>query len=54
MSPGALDDRFSGSALQGGEVKDGAVIHGEQKLQEAVTKAAHAVVENQVNSLALR
>jgi|HubBroStandDraft_6_1064221.scaffolds.fasta_scaffold3774910_1 hypothetical protein len=54
MSPGALDERSPCRTLQGSEVKDGAVIHGEQKLQEAVTKAAHAVVKNQVNSLAAR
>jgi hypothetical protein len=54
VSTGALDDRSPGGALQGGEIKDGAVIRGEQELQEAVTKAAHAVVKNQVNSLAGR
>jgi hypothetical protein len=54
VSPGALDDRSPSRALQGGEVKDGAVIHGEQKLQEAAAQAAHAVVKNQVNSLAGR
>jgi hypothetical protein len=54
LSPDALDDRSPGRALEGGEVNDGAVIHGEQKLQEAVTEAAHTVVENQVNSLAGR
>jgi len=54
VAAGALDDGSPGSALQGSKVKDGAVIHGEQKLQEPVTEAAHAVIKNQVDALALR